>query len=74
MADSYLKAPYYRPIGYPEGSTGWAARPAQRGRPLRHAGGDRELEEYRQRLGRIVQSGFHYHYARSSEATYASSA
>jgi NAD-reducing hydrogenase large subunit len=25
---------------------------------------DKELEEYRQRFGRIVQSGFHYHYAR----------
>jgi NAD-reducing hydrogenase large subunit len=29
-----------------------------------------ELAEYRQRLGRIVQSGFHYHYARLIEALY----
>ena len=28
------------------------------------------LEEYRGRLGRIVQSGFHYHYARLIEAVY----
>ena len=32
---------------------------------------DVELAEYRQRLGRIVESGFHYHYARLIEATYA---
>jgi len=32
---------------------------------------DKELDEYRQRLGRVVQSGFHYHYARLVEATYA---
>jgi NAD-reducing hydrogenase large subunit len=31
---------------------------------------DVELGEYRQRLGRIVQSGFHYHYARLIEAMY----
>ena len=32
---------------------------------------DAELAEFRQRFGRIVQSGFHYHYARLIEATYA---
>ena len=31
---------------------------------------DAELDEYRGRLGRIVQSGFHYHYARLIEALY----
>jgi NAD-reducing hydrogenase large subunit len=31
---------------------------------------DAELAEYRQRLRRVVQSGFHYHYARLIEACY----
>ena len=72
LSDSYLKAPYYKPTGYPEGiyRVGPLARlnAAERcGTPI----ADKELEEYRQRLGRIVQSGFHYHYARLIEATYA---
>jgi Coenzyme F420-reducing hydrogenase, alpha subunit len=72
LSDSYLKAPYYKPVGYPDGiyRVGPLARlnVADRcGTP--HA--DTELEEYRQRLGRIVQSGFHYHYARLIEAMYA---
>ncbi len=70
--DSYLKAPYFRPRGYPEGiyRVGPLARlnVADRcGTPV----ADRELDEFRQRFGRIVQSGFHYHYARLIEATYA---
>jgi NAD-reducing hydrogenase large subunit len=70
--ESYLKAPYFRPRGYPDGiyRVGPLARlnVADRcGTPM----ADRELEEYRQRFGRIVQSGFHYHYARLIEATYA---
>ncbi len=72
MGDSYLKAPYYRPTGYPDGiyRVGPLARlnVADRcGTPL----ADAELDEYRGRFGRIVQSGFHYHYARLIEATYA---
>ena len=72
LSDSYLKAPYYKPVGFPDGiyRVGPLARlnVADRcGTP--HA--DTELEEYRQRLGRIVQSGFHYHYARLIEAMYA---
>jgi len=76
LADSYLKAPYYKPIGYPDGiyRVGPLARlnVADRcGTPL----ADAELVEYRERLGagaerRIVQSGFHYHYARLIEAMY----
>jgi NAD-reducing hydrogenase large subunit len=71
LSDSYLKAPYYKPVGYPEGvyRVGPLARlnVADRcGTPL----ADGELEEYRERLGRIVQSGFHYHYARLIEAVY----
>jgi NAD-reducing hydrogenase large subunit len=76
LPDSYLKAPYYKPVGFPDGiyRVGPMARlnVADRcGTPL----ADAELTEYRERLGtgtapRIVQSGFHYHYARLVEATY----
>ncbi len=72
VSDSYLKAPYYKPIGYPEGMyrVGALARlnVAERcGTP----DADAELGEYRARLGRIVQSGFHYHYARLIEVLFA---
>jgi NAD-reducing hydrogenase large subunit len=72
LADSYLKAPYYRPLGYPDGiyRVGPLARlnVADRfGTP----GADAELKEYRDRLGRTVQSAFHYHYARLLECVYA---
>jgi NAD-reducing hydrogenase large subunit len=66
--DSYLKSPYYRPLGYPGGlyRVGPLARLniAQRmGTPL----ADRELAEYRQRAGDIASSSFFYHYARLVE-------
>jgi NAD-reducing hydrogenase large subunit len=71
LPDSYLKAPYYRPAGFAEGiyRVGPLARlnVADRcGTPL----ADVELAEFRQRYGRVVQSGFHYHYARLIEALY----
>jgi NAD-reducing hydrogenase large subunit len=72
LPDSYLKAPYYRPAGYPDGI--YRVGPLARLNVADRCGtpeADTELEEYRQRLGRIVQSGFHYHYARLIEATYA---
>lgn len=66
---SYMKFPYYRPLGYPEGSyrVGPLARlnVADRcGTPL----ADDELKEFR-KLGRngIVESSFLYHYARLIE-------
>jgi NAD-reducing hydrogenase large subunit len=63
-----LKAPYFKPLGYSEGvyRVGPLARlnVAERcGTPL----ADRELEEFRQRFGRMVHSSFHYHYARLIE-------
>lgn len=70
--DSYMKAPYYRPRGYPEGI--YRVGPLARLNVADRCGtpqADAELTEYRQRLGRVVQSGFHYHYARLIEATYA---
>ncbi len=72
LTDSYLKAPYFKPVGYPEGI--YRVGPLARLNVADRCGtpeADAELEEYRARLGRIVQSGFHYHYARLIEATYA---
>ncbi len=72
LADSYLKAPYYRPTGYPDGI--YRVGPLARLNVADRCGtpeADAELAEYRERFGRIVQSGFHYHYARLIEATYA---
>ena len=72
LPDSYMKAPYYKPDGYPDGI--YRVGPLARLNVADRCGtpeADTELEEYRQRLGRIVQSGFHYHYARLIEALYA---
>jgi NAD-reducing hydrogenase large subunit len=65
--DSYLKFPYYKPAGYPDGlyRVGPLARLNVCERmptPL----ADRELREYRDRLG-TATSSFHYHYARLIE-------
>ena len=72
LSDSYLKAPYYKPVGFPDGI--YRVGPLARLNVADRCGtpdADTELEEYRERLGRIVQSGFHYHYARLIEAMYA---
>jgi NAD-reducing hydrogenase large subunit len=67
-ADSFLKSPYYRPLGYPLGM--YRVGPLARlnvctfiGAPL----ADKELIEYRQRGGVVVSSSFYYHYARLIE-------
>jgi NAD-reducing hydrogenase large subunit len=73
MPDSYLKAPYFKPLGYPEGA--YRVGPLGRLNAADSCGtpeADQELGEYRQRLGRIVNSSFYYHYARLIEALYAS--
>lgn len=66
--DSFLKSPYYRPLGFPDGM--YRVGPLARlnicdfmGTPL----ADAELKEYRHRGGRIVSSSFWYHYARLIE-------
>jgi NAD-reducing hydrogenase large subunit len=68
MRDSYLKAPYYKPSGYPDGV--YRVGPLARlnvadlcSTPV----ADVELEEFRQRCGPLVHSSFHYHYARLIE-------
>jgi NAD-reducing hydrogenase large subunit len=68
MRDSYLKAPYYKPIGYPGGV--YRVGPLARLNTADTCGtpeADRELAEFRQRYGPMVHSAFHYHYARLIE-------
>jgi NAD-reducing hydrogenase large subunit len=71
-SDSFLKAPYFKALGYPEGV--YRVGPLARlnvadgcGTPV----ADKELAEFRQRFGRIVESSFHFHYARLIEIIYA---
>jgi len=75
--DSYLKSPYYRPLGYPDGKdhcrldsgmyrVGPLARLnicSQIGTPL----ADQELREFRSYGSGTVKSSFFYHYARLIE-------
>jgi NAD-reducing hydrogenase large subunit len=65
---SYLKFPYYKPLGYPGGI--YRVGPLARLNVASHCGtplADQELAEFRQ-LGRgSVLSSFHYHYARLIE-------
>jgi NAD-reducing hydrogenase large subunit len=65
---SYLKFPYYKPLGYPEGI--YRVGPLARlnicdaiGTPW----ADQELTEFRQRAGRVALSSFAYHHARLVE-------
>jgi NAD-reducing hydrogenase large subunit len=41
---TYLKMPYYKPMGFPDGIYRVAARPPERGGPRRHAGGGQGVE------------------------------
>lgn len=66
--DSYLKSPYYRPLGYPHGV--YRVGPLARlnvctriGTPL----ADAELTEFRHRAGGTANSAFLYHLARLIE-------
>ncbi len=66
--DSFLKSPYFKPLGYPNGV--YRVGPLARlntcesiGAPL----ADKELDEYRQRAGRTVNASFYFHYARLIE-------
>lgn len=66
--DSYLKSPFYKPLGYPDGiyRVGPLARLnlcERMGTPL----ADRELAEFRNRGSAGATSSFYYHYARLIE-------
>lgn len=68
---SYLKSPYYKPLGYPAGiyRVGPLARlnlAARCGTPR----ADRELAEFRALQAGPVMSSFYYHYARLVEILY----
>jgi NAD-reducing hydrogenase large subunit len=72
ISDSYLKAPFYKPQGWPEG----IYRVGPLGRvnaadAMGTARADGELSEFRQRFGRVAHSSFLYHYARLIEILYA---
>jgi len=71
LKESYLKAPYYKPLGLADGI--YRVGPLARlnvaeacGTPL----ADGELQELRQRFGRVPHSAFLYHYARLIEVLY----
>jgi NAD-reducing hydrogenase large subunit len=66
--DSFLKSPYFKPLGYPRGL--YRVGPLARLNVCRRMGvplADRELLEYRQRGGPVVTASFFYHYARLVE-------
>ncbi len=70
---SYLKMPFYRPQGYPEGI--YRVGPLARLNNADHCGtelADKELAEFRKLSanGGAVLSSFHYHYARLIEILY----
>jgi NAD-reducing hydrogenase large subunit len=65
---SYLKFPYYKPLGYPDGI--YRVGPLARVNICDHFGtpeADKELQEFRQRAGGVATSSFYYHYARLLE-------
>lgn len=65
---SYLKFPYYKPLGYPDGI--YRVGPLARVNICSHFGtpeADKELQEFRDRAGGVATSSFYYHYARLLE-------
>jgi NAD-reducing hydrogenase large subunit len=65
---SYLKFPYYKPMGYPDGI--YRVGPLARLNICDRMGteaADRELQEFRDRAGGVATSSFFYHYARLVE-------
>lgn len=69
---SYLKSPYYLPLGYPDGM--YRVGPLARLNIARHCGtpqADQEMAEFHCLDMGAVLSSFHYHYARLIEILYA---
>src|SRR5664279_1210210 len=72
MRNSFMKAPFYKPLGYAQGS--YRVGPLARLNVADALGtprADAELQAFRQRFGRIQHSAFLYHYARLIEVLYA---
>ncbi|MFP4193113.1 MAG: Ni/Fe hydrogenase subunit alpha [Candidatus Hydrogenedentota bacterium] len=68
---SYLKMPFYKPQGYPNGI--YRVGPLARLNNADHCGtelADKELAEFRKLSNGAVLSSFHYHYARLIEILY----
>jgi len=68
---SYTKFAYYKPLGYPEGS--YRVGPLARLNIVRTMGtpkAEKELAEFKQLASGLVESSFHYHYARLVEMLY----
>lgn len=72
LRESYLKAPFFKPIGYPSGiyrvgPLGRLNAANQCGTPI----ADAEFKEFHQRFGAVAHSAFLYHYARLIEIVHA---
>jgi len=72
LRESYLKAPFFKPQGYPGGvyrvgALGRLNVASQCGTP----NADVEFKEFHQRFGTVAHSAFLYHYARLIEIVYA---
>ena len=68
---SYMKFPYYKPLGYPEGS--YRVGPLARLNIASHAGtplADIELKEFKQLAHGPVLGSFYYHHARLIDILY----
>ena len=71
LTSSYLKAPYFKPLGYPDGV--YRVGPLARLNIIESCGtpeADAELDEYRQRFGPVAESSYLFHYARLIEALF----
>jgi NAD-reducing hydrogenase large subunit len=65
---SYMKFPYYKPLGYPDGM--YRVGPLARLNVCTNIGtpiADKELQEFKERGNGWINSTFHYHYARLVE-------
>jgi NAD-reducing hydrogenase large subunit len=72
LRDSYLKAPYFKPQGFPEGA--YRVGPLARMNAADRCGtpqADAEFVEFHKRFGFPAHSAFLYHYARLIEIVYA---
>jgi NAD-reducing hydrogenase large subunit len=72
LRESYLKAPFFKPLGYPAGvyrvgPLGRLNAASQCGTPK----ADAEFKEFHQRFGTVAHSAFLYHYARLIEIVHA---
>jgi len=72
LRESYLKAPFFKPLGYPGGiyrvgALGRMNAASQLGTPT----ADAEFREFHEKFGSVVHSAFLYHYARLIEITHA---